>query len=123
MVSALPIVWWVRRHSFASGRREFCLAICAMLCVGLLLFAPISISDDLHQDLFAAEDVNSAKKMVAGVPHGHTSSPSGSLPFAAVTALVGTIPPSAGYVVPSFTPVQNSSLLARIIPGRAPPAA
>ena len=123
MVSAAPIAWWLRKHSFASGRREFCLAIAAMFCVGLLLFAPISISDDLHQDLFASEDANSAKKLVAGSAHSNAAFWRASLAFDVVPAIKGAPQLLPSYLVPFFAPFLHSSLFFRVLPSRPPPAA
>jgi hypothetical protein len=123
MVWAVPIAWWIRKRSFTSGRREFWLSIVTLLCVGMLLFAPISISDDLHQDVFApVEDANSAKKMVVGGAHANALSP-GALALAVVTALVGTFCPSQSYLISLFTPVLSFSLFVSLIPSRAPPLA
>jgi len=122
MAWAVPIAWWIRKHASASGPREFWLSIGALLCVGMLLFPPISISDDLHQDVFAVEDANSAKKVVVGGVHANNLSP-GALALAVVTALVGAFWPSQSYLISSFTPVFSSSLFVSLIPTRAPPLA
>jgi hypothetical protein len=122
VISAAPIAWWVRTHSFASRRREFCLGVGAMLCVGMLLFPPISVSDDLHNDVFAAEDANSSKKMLVGGTHARASFPCAVPPVAPVAAFLGMFCPTQSYPVLSFTLASNSSQFVRLLPGRAPPA-
>ena len=122
IVSAAPMVWWLRKHSVASGRREFCLAIGAMFCVGMLLFAPISISDDLHQDVFAAEDAKSAKKMVVSAVHAPATFSCEAHAFAAASGLAGNVQLSPTYLVPSFTPILSSSLFVTMVASRPPPA-
>lgn len=122
MISVAPIAWWVRTHSFASRRREFCLGVGAMLCVGMLLFPPISVSDDLHNDLLAAEDANSSKKMLVGGPHARVSLPCAGPPVAEAAAFLEMSCASQSCPVLSFTPASNSSQSVRLLLGRAPPA-
>ena len=55
------------RHGL--NRRRFLLALGALLCAAVVLFPSISITDDLHLDVFVMEDSNSTKRLGNVVAH------------------------------------------------------
>lgn len=53
----------LRAYRRGLDRRRCLLALGALLCAAAILFPSISITDDLHLDVFVMEDSNSTKRL------------------------------------------------------------
>jgi hypothetical protein len=114
----------VRRGS--RGRLQGAVRFLALACALSILFPAISVTDNLHPELYVTEDSSSSRRAMAaavGASHalfnrfGHASPP------ALVPGL--TLPFSFGVVleslrIPNF--VDLAATLARVLPSRAPPS-
>ena len=104
--------------SAPAQRKQFLLAFGALCCALLLLFPSISVSDDLHVQVFVNEDSNPNKRLVntAHISVEH---------FAAILFVLGALL-AALFRVIGFLRIASAApylslLLERPILGRAPP--
>ncbi|MGH9431430.1 MAG: hypothetical protein ACRD3T_07790 [Terriglobia bacterium] len=121
--------WWRRVVGIgrrSRGRVEPLLPLVALVCALAILFPAISVTDNLHPELFVAEDGAASRRAmaaVAGAGHallnrpGHASPPvllpSSTLPFS--SALIGLSVRTGNFLPLSATPT-------RLLPSRAPPS-
>jgi len=116
-----------RRRKRADDFERVCAEGVALVCALILLFFPISITDDLHPEIFLTADCLSHRRnpamVCAGKTAGHLPAPCGTSPFATLRA-GRTVWPSLLFAGPSEERVSTlrpaSTGMKR---GRAPPLA
>ena len=124
----LNIVWlivaaaalWRFLGSASTSRKQFLVALGALVCSLLLLFPSISVSDDLHLQAFVAEDSSPGKRLVNVGGHSALSHQFAMFVtlFSALFAALRRIT----WFVRNSNPVSYlSALLERPVLGRAPP--
>jgi hypothetical protein len=104
----------------ASSKRSLWIGLLALICAVLLLYPAISISDDLHQQTFIAEDSTSVKK----VSTAQSSVPVLGLLFLLLSAaaLFSELRRSRWGASGSDVPFSISLVCGNSISDRAPPA-
>jgi hypothetical protein len=104
----------------ASSKRSLWIGLLALICAVLLLYPAISISDDLHQQTFIAEDSTSVKKVSAA----QSSVPLLRLLFLLLSAagLFSELRRSRWGASGSYVPFSISLVCGSSISDRAPPA-
>jgi len=114
-VSALLVVCWLRFPSrkLATGISR---GLILVACVSLLLFAPISISDDLHASFDAVEEVSVSARKAHPLPAVQSSCGVPVAPLAAPSFRFVEEVAEGDFSLPPF-------VLAASAVSRAPPAA
>src|ERR1043166_7740057 len=75
VVVVAAIVALLRNHRRTTAPLHLWLTLGALVCIAIVLFPSISISDDLHFDSFIVEDSNSSKRLTQAAVLAHSVSP------------------------------------------------
>lgn len=119
----LTLLW---NHRSRSGSHSILLSLGALVCSSALLFPSISITDDLHLDVFVIEDSNSTKRIATAIAH---AAPAAPVAWFGIFIFVGffltsprlTSARACGWRIAEGISQYEPPVFIRPLPGRAPP--
>jgi hypothetical protein len=119
-------LWQVRwRHEHALDRTRGYRARIALVCVLVLLFFPISLTDDLHTELLVIGDSSAQRRSVSAFADGHKHQTAATRAVELLAIALGVLQVAPGERFDTLVSDElwfSCALLARPAQDRAPPS-
>ena len=127
VISGVALVLWQVhwRHEHSSDRGKGYRARIALVCVLVLLFFPISLTDDLHTELLLIGDSSAQRRSVSAFADGHKHQAAATRAVELLAIVLGVLHVAPGERFETLVPDEVWSsclLLARPSQDRAPPS-
>ncbi len=121
LLTASLFVWWA-----LAARRTTCLwrlltGLLSVLCVALLLFPVISMTDDLNPSMAYAEDANAVKRMARSAAPAHQQVTPNALSAIASASLQVPLPRVLGSLDPEHSNLSMPAPRPSCLSDRSPP--